>query len=151
MFCRFSARTAKRVFCQKNVDIATWVKTIENGIMFWTFSFAKLLACMVRNKYVMFYIELELFLKICLIFNFLFIIISKWFKVLLDLEYSWFHKKGSFSVLSFNDDYLSIPERPGTADFIYKVLGVYTRSMETIYLFEGTGRCGYLCHEIPGS
>ena len=28
-------------------------------------------------------------------------------------SYSWFHKQGTFSVHSFNDDYLSIPERPG--------------------------------------
>ena len=36
--------------------------------------------------------------------------------------------------------------------FHIKVLGVYTRSMETIYLSpEGTGSCGYLFHEIiPG-
>jgi hypothetical protein len=33
-----------------------------------------------------------------------------------------------------------------------ELLGVYTRSMETIYLSpEGTGSCGYLFHEIiPG-
>ena len=43
----------------------------------------------------------------------------------LDIIYSWFHKKGTFSVHSFNDDYLSIPERPGS----YK----------------------YLFHEIPGT
>ena len=30
------------------------------------------------------------------------------------VRYSWFHKKGIFSVHSFNDDYLSIPERPGS-------------------------------------
>ena len=41
------------------------------------------------------------------------------------LRYSWFHKKGTFSVHSFNGDYLSIPE--------------------------GTGSCVYLFHEIPGS
>ena len=29
-------------------------------------------------------------------------------------SYSWFHKKGTFSVHSFNDDALSIPERPGS-------------------------------------
>ena len=40
------------------------------------------------------------------------------------MTYSWFHIKGSWSVHSFNGDYLSIPE--------------------------GTGRCGYLFHEIPG-
>ena len=35
--------------------------------------------------------------------------------------------------------------------FHIKVLGVYTRSMDTIYLSpEGTGSCGYLFHEIPG-
>ena len=39
-----------------------------------------------------------------------------------------------------------------TADFIYKVLEVYTRSMETIYLsLVRTGSWGYLFHEIPGS
>ena len=38
--------------------------------------------------------------------------------------YSWFHIKGTWSVHSFNADYLSIPE--------------------------GTGSCGYLFHEIPG-
>ena len=39
-----------------------------------------------------------------------------------------------------------------TADFIKKILGGYTRSMEPIYLSgpEGTGSCGYLFHEIPG-
>ena len=35
--------------------------------------------------------------------------------------------------------------------FHIKVLGVYTRSIETIYLSpEGTGSCGYLFHEILG-
>ena len=38
--------------------------------------------------------------------------------------YSWFHIKGTWSVQSFNRDYLSIPK--------------------------GTGSCGYLFHEIPG-
>ena len=38
--------------------------------------------------------------------------------------YSWFHIKGTWSVHSFNGDYLSISE--------------------------GTGSCGYLFHEIPG-
>ena len=28
--------------------------------------------------------------------------------------YSLFHKKGTFSVHSFNNDYLSIPDRPGS-------------------------------------
>ena len=37
--------------------------------------------------------------------------------------YSWFHIKGTSSVHSFNEDYLSISE--------------------------GTGSCGYLFHEIP--
>ena len=37
-----------------------------------------------------------------------------------------------------------------TADFIWKVLGVYTRSMEIIYLsLVYTGSWGYLFHEIP--
>ena len=40
------------------------------------------------------------------------------------LSYSWFHIKGTWSVHSFNADYLSIPE--------------------------GTSSCGYLFHEIPG-
>ena len=66
-------------------------------------------------------------------------------------KYSWFHIKGTFSVHSFNDDYLSIPERPGsykylfheipgiyTAGFIKKVLSVYTHSMTTIYLSQST-------------
>ena len=39
--------------------------------------------------------------------------------------YSWFHIKGTWSVHSFNGDYLSIPE--------------------------GTGNCEYLFHEIPGT
>ena len=39
--------------------------------------------------------------------------------------YSWFHKKGTLSVHSFNGEYLSISE--------------------------GTGSCGYLFHEIPGT
>ena len=39
--------------------------------------------------------------------------------------YSWFHIKGTWSVHSFNGDYLSIPE--------------------------GTGSRGYLFHEVPGS
>ena len=30
------------------------------------------------------------------------------------VHYSWFHKKGTFSVHSFNWDYLSIPERQGS-------------------------------------
>ena len=35
--------------------------------------------------------------------------------------------------------------------FHIKVLGVYTRSMKTIYLSPvGTGSCGHLFHEIPG-
>ena len=37
-----------------------------------------------------------------------------------------------------------------TADFIQKVLEVYTRSMETIYLsLVHTGSWGYLFHTIP--
>ena len=39
--------------------------------------------------------------------------------------YSWFHIKGTWNVHLFNGDYLSTPE--------------------------GTGSCGYLFHEIPGS
>ena len=31
-----------------------------------------------------------------------------------NFTYSWFHKKGTFSDFSFNNDYLSIPERPGS-------------------------------------
>ena len=42
----------------------------------------------------------------------------------LHFMYSLFHIKGTWSVHSFNGDYLSIPE--------------------------GTGSCGYLFHEIPG-
>ena len=42
----------------------------------------------------------------------------------LRFRYSWFHIKGTWSVHSFNGDYLSIPE--------------------------GTGSCGYLFHEILG-
>ena len=41
------------------------------------------------------------------------------------LSYSKFHKKGIWSVHSFNGDYLSIPE--------------------------DTGSCGYLFHEIPST
>ena len=35
-------------------------------------------------------------------------------------KYSWFHKKGTFSVHSFNEDYLSIPERPGSYKYLLK-------------------------------
>ena len=35
------------------------------------------------------------------------------------LCYSWFHKKGTFSVHWFNDDYLSIPERPGSYKYLF--------------------------------
>ena len=34
-------------------------------------------------------------------------------------KYSWFHIKGTFSVHSFNDDYLSIPEHPGSQEYLF--------------------------------
>ena len=34
-------------------------------------------------------------------------------------SYSWFHKKGTFSEHSFNDDYLSILERPGSLEYLF--------------------------------
>ena len=33
--------------------------------------------------------------------------------------YSLFHKKGTFSVHSFIDDYLPIPERPGSQEYLF--------------------------------
>ena len=35
------------------------------------------------------------------------------------LRYRGFHEKGTFSVHSFNDDYLSIPERPGSYKYLF--------------------------------
>ena len=39
---------------------------------------------------------------------------KQWNSEKIAFKYSWFHKKGTFSVHSFNDNYLSIPERPGS-------------------------------------
>ena len=54
--------------------------------------------------------------------GFLLVVIYSWQLI---LRYSWFHIKGTWSVHSFNGDYLSISQ--------------------------GTGSCEYLFHEIPGS
>ena len=40
--------------------------------------------------------------------------LKKQFPFFVTFCYSWFHKKGTFSVHSFNEDYISIPERPGS-------------------------------------
>ena len=38
--------------------------------------------------------------------------------------YRGFHEKGTFSVHSFNDDYLSIPERPGSYKYLFHEIPV---------------------------
>ena len=40
------------------------------------------------------------------------------------LTYRGFHEKGTFSVHSFNDDYLSIPERPGSYKYLFHEIPV---------------------------
>ena len=35
------------------------------------------------------------------------------------MKYSRFHKQGTLSVHSFNDDYLPIPERPGSYKYLF--------------------------------
>jgi len=40
------------------------------------------------------------------------------------LMYRGFHEKGTFSVHSFNDDYLSIPERPGSYKYLFHEIPV---------------------------
>ena len=39
-------------------------------------------------------------------------------------NYRGFHEKGTFSVHSFNDDYLSIPERPGSYKYLFHEIPV---------------------------
>ena len=39
-------------------------------------------------------------------------------------RYRGFHEKGTFSVHSFNDDYLSIPERPGSYKYLFHEIPV---------------------------
>ena len=38
--------------------------------------------------------------------------------------YRGFHEKGTFSVHSFNNDYLSIPERPGSYKYLFHEIPV---------------------------
>ena len=45
-----------------------------------------------------------------------------------NVRYRGFHEKGTFSVHSFNDDYLSIPERPGSYKYLFHEIPV-TRKM----------------------
>ena len=40
------------------------------------------------------------------------------------LSYRRFHEKGTFSVHSFNDNYLSIPERPGSYKYLFHEIPV---------------------------
>ena len=40
------------------------------------------------------------------------------------MRYRGFHEKGTFSVHSFNDDYLSIPERPGSYKYLFHEIPV---------------------------
>ena len=43
----------------------------------------------------------------------------KWMSNLELVTYSWFHIKGTFSVHSFNEDYLSIHECPGSWGYLF--------------------------------
>ena len=45
-------------------------------------------------------------------------------KIPLFLWYRGFHEKGIFSVHSFNGDYLSIPERPGSYKYLFHEIPV---------------------------
>jgi hypothetical protein len=48
-----------------------------------------------------------------------------------------FHEKGTFSVHSFNDDYLSIPERPGSYKYLFHEIPVSKKSyaLNPIYVY----------------
>ena len=44
------------------------------------------------------------------------------------MKHPWgFHEKGTFSVHSFNVDYLSIPERPGSYKYLFHEIPVMIR------------------------
>jgi len=45
--------------------------------------------------------------------------------------YRGFHEKGIFSVHSFNDDYLSIPKRPGSSKYLFHEIPVTTAGKPT--------------------
>ena len=53
----------------------------------------------------------------------------------LDIWYRWFHEKGTFSVHSFNDDYLSIPERAGSYKYLFHEIPV-TKNLFVNMLFK---------------
>ena len=44
---------------------------------------------------------------------------TNFFYIIIKLSYSWFHIKGTWSVHSFNGDYLSIPECTGSCEYIF--------------------------------
>jgi len=46
-------------------------------------------------------------------------------------SYKGFHEKGTFSVHSFNDDYLSIPERPGSYKYLFHEIPVRRTKKES--------------------
>ena len=55
--------------------------------------------------------------------------------------YRGFHEKGTFSVHSFNDDYLSIPERPGSYKYLFHEIPVSSPEKQESYCddqFHGT-------------
>ena len=53
----------------------------------------------------------------------------------LGVRYRGFHEKGTFSVHSFNDDYLSIPERPGSYKYLFHEIPVMSMRA-TLYSFQ---------------
>ena len=70
------------------------------------------------------------FLKICM-YTMPFIFVYRTSDIYLCLiqaarerSYRGFHEKGTFSVHSFNDDYLSIPERPGSYKYLFHEIPV---------------------------
>ena len=66
-------------------------------------------------------------------------------------KYRGFHENGTFSVHSFNDDYLSIPERPGSYKYLFHEIPVIIKAGKVVRLLQDLGvsdiaiSCKFFC------